>query len=138
HNGKLPARLARYASSDESLHYFDLNCCGTLNSVTVESLLSTCGGLVLVGCAARNCTNRDGLNLLRGRLYEKRVPFLSKEIDRGRIVVAPHSEHEFSGVVAAVTKLRVKLKDGKVSQPPFSSKILWGVKRTVATGILMG
>ncbi len=139
HNDGIPAFLENHAKENDALHYVDLNCCGTIHSDTLEKLLSQCGGVVLVGCAARNCVNRDGLDLLQGRLYAKRVPFLSRDIDRSRLVVSSHSELEKTEITQKIEDLQEYLNDTE-SLPrsiSLSSRLAWYAKRSVATTILL-
>ena len=138
HNDSVPGYLQELASSDAKLHYIDLNCCATLHSDTIELLLASVGGIFLSGCAARNCMNRDGLDILKGRLYGKRVPFVAREIDRKRIFVAPHSESERTQVERRVRAFRTALSsDQAVGEQSAGERVRWFVKRTVATGVLV-
>ena len=141
HNDSVPEFLHDYAVENQNVHYYGLNCCGTLHSETLEHALESCGGLLLVGCAARNCMNRDGLDLLTGRLYGKRVPFLDRKVDNRRIVVGSHSEHEKAEIVEKLEGLQdfLRREDGSVSEnrAGHGRRIRWYLKRTIATALLM-
>ncbi|MCB0343854.1 MAG: cytochrome b N-terminal domain-containing protein [Bdellovibrionales bacterium] len=140
HNDSVPQYLENLAAEQSHTHYIGLNCCGTLHSASLEKILDRAGGVMLCGCAARNCMNRDGLNLLLGRLYGKRVPMLDREIDRERIVTAPHSEHEVEEIKQKLEALRCYLngeaKNSSVNVPT-SRKLSWYFKRTVASTALI-
>ena len=141
HNDSTPDFLENYSEDHQNVHYFGLNCCATLHSTALETLLSHCGGVVLVGCAARNCMNRDALTVLSGRIYGKRVPFLARDIDRSRILVSPHSESETDEIEADIQKLLGHLKGkGDVEEKHGTSlgTLFWCIKRTVATTVLVG
>lgn len=93
-NGRMQARLASAIGSEEQYCIFPVECCGTIHSDVSELLLSHFTGLAFVGCPVRNCMNRDGLDLLSGRTYARRVPFLSREIGRERIFLTALSDGE--------------------------------------------
>ena len=140
HNDSMPTYLEGQSAKHLDLHYLGINCCGTLHSDTIEKLLTHAGGVLLVGCAARNCMNRDGLDILLGRLYGKRVPFLSRDVDRTRIVVASNSETEHQDVHQKYLQLKARIHaDVKPAskQALIDSKIGWYLKRTVATTALL-
>ena len=140
HNESVPEKLSAYADNNKDIYYFDLNCCGTLQSAALEKLLARVGGVILSGCAARNCMNRDGLDLLKGRLYGKRVPFISRDIDQKRIVVAPNSENEVAETIGKVKSLQHYLATGEQlhnKKTLNKSKISWFAKRTIASATLI-
>ena len=140
HNESAPEKMQAFAGQDSSLAYFDLNCCATMHSDTVELLLSRFQGIFLSGCAARNCMNRDGLDLLKGRLYEKRVPFVAKHIDRNRFKIAPHSEFEHKQLEAEVKTFQSSIasKNDSASTANPTPSLSWVFKRFIATAILLG
>ncbi len=88
--------LRRAASEERTIGIYPVDCCGALHSEAIEILLGSCEGLFIIGCPARNCRNRDGLDLLSGRLFERRVPFVDRGIDRQRISVCAYSGQERS------------------------------------------
>lgn len=140
HNDSVPSYLENLATQTASTHFIGLNCCGTLHSTAIEKLLAHCGGLLICGCAARNCMNRDGLNLLSGRLYGRRVPILERGIDRERIALAPHSERELNEIRGELAALR-RYVTGEAKQAkevlPASAKAAWYFKRSIATLALL-
>ncbi len=140
HNESAPEKMRAFTTQDESLSYFDLNCCATLHSDAVELLLTRFKGIFLSGCAARNCMNRDGLDLLKGRLYEKRVPFVARNIDRSRFKIAPHSEFEQTELAKEVRAFQESLStDNPQSKESLISLrgITQVLRRTVASCILL-
>ena len=139
HNESMPDYMKSIAKKESGLFYFDLNCCGTLHSKGLEILLNNVGGIFLSGCAARNCMNRDGLDLLKGRIYEKRVPFISRDVDKKRIKIAPHSEKEKSEILDQVSELRSVLEGNSVKAKSLLalSNLYWYFKRTIATCIIL-
>ena len=137
HNDDVPQFLQNEASTHNDLHYFGLHCCGTLHTNTLEKFLEHCGGVLLVGCAARNCMNRDGLDLLIGRVYQKRVPFLKRDIDRNRIELCSNSKTEEWQVQERLAALRSYIATER--KPDVSrNRLSWYSKRTVAACILVG
>ena len=140
HNDGVPSYLEKLISDEKGVFYFGINCCGTLHHLSIEKLLEKADGVILVGCAARNCVNRDGLDLLTGRLYGKRVPFLSRDIDQKKIVVSSHSELEKEEISTKIENLKLylndKVADVKSNTTP-SSKLGWYFKRTIASTVLI-
>jgi ferredoxin len=141
HNESVPDFLEAHAADSESLHFYDVNCCGTLHSQAVEKLLGHAGALLAVGCTARNCVNRDGLDLLSGRLYEKRVPFISRKLDRKRIAFTAFSEAEKPMILKSLATLEAHVGIQHKKAPAMqsiASRLAWATKRTVATAALLG
>jgi ferredoxin len=138
-NDSLPEYLKKYVSDNKNIFYFDLNCCGTLHSQSIEKFLSYCAGLLLVGCAVRNCMNRDAFSMLEGRIFAKRVPFLAKNIDRSRIVVTSNSEFEKEEIIERLSYLQNSLfKTENKKDKSYNTGFSWVIKRTVASVILLG
>ena len=101
-NTELSQQLACYAGKRDSVRFLTVECCGCLHSETLEMMLANTERVALIGCPARNCYNRDGLELLSDRIYEKRVPFLARDIDRQRILITAYSGAEFHQVSDAL------------------------------------
>ncbi len=93
-NGKVGKQLREFCADNQGFHLFEVECCGALHSKVLEELMSHASGVCLLGCPARNCLNRDGLDLLAGRVFEKRVPFVNRSIDRSRFLVMANSDAE--------------------------------------------
>ena len=94
HNGRVPKQWQEFAETRSGIHLYFADCCGTVHTQVMERLMQDCGGIFIHACPERNCFNRDGLELLTQRLFYKRVPFLSREIDRRRLEVDASSEQE--------------------------------------------
>ncbi len=101
-NGKLLDQLSAYIKGKNGAVIYPVECCGCVSTLVVERLLQTSTALALIGCPARNCFNRDGGDLLSQRIFEKRVPFLDRSIDRGRLLVTAFSESEEHKIVSAL------------------------------------
>lgn len=86
--------MEEYASGDEKLHLYPVDCVGTLHTRVVERLLEQCGGLFVWACPARNCLTREGVELLRQRLFDRRPPAVGRSIDNKRIALEPYSAQE--------------------------------------------
>lgn len=137
HNYGVTDFLQETAVADGQTYFYGINCCGTIHSESIEILLEHAGGLLLVGCAARNCSNRDGLDLLTGRVFERRVPFLSRKVDRNRIVLTAHSAKETEEISNKIKTLRAYLKHEGDGVAETGSTLQWIVKRTVASAVLL-
>lgn len=141
HNDSVPEFLQGLTLKNPNILFFGLNCCGTLNSKTIELFLQHCRGALLVGCAARNCMNRDGLKLLSGRIFEKRVPFLARDINRKRIAICAHSEHEKADIQKALQRLEENLQSDNKNLAPCPTtrqKSAAITKRCVGSALFLG
>lgn len=105
-------RAKDFASSHD-VEVWEVECCGVLLSKTLETILQHADGLFIAGCPARNCHNRDGLELLSGRLFERRVPFLDRSIDRRRLCVVTGSDAEVKHVVGELQAFSQRVRDLK-------------------------
>ena len=95
-----------YVSRSEKIHLYPIDCVGTLHTSVVEELLEKCGGVFIWGCPTRNCLTREGVELLHGRLFDKRPPSVSRRIDRERIALESHSVQERNELLGKLELLR--------------------------------
>ena len=109
-NGSLYEKLAELANHCSDIQPAAVDCCGAIHSDTIKALLGRADGVYLVGCPARNCRNRDGLTLISERIFEKRVPFLAKDLDRRRVKLATHSDVETGAITAELLQFRAELR----------------------------
>lgn len=88
-----------------------VSCVGNLHSSVVERLLREgASGVIVYGCAARDCTSREGPKWLAERLFNDREAELPARVDRrrvrigtvayGEIAAASHLFDEFARDVA--------------------------------------
>ena len=103
-NQRLCDLLSQFGQDRSGTELYSVECCGCVHSDVIEKLLESSEKLALIGCPARNCYNRDGLDLLTERVFEKRVPFVDRQIDRGRILVSAYSEAEAHEVIPALAR----------------------------------
>lgn len=99
---------------------YPVECCGCMHSEVLEQLLGVSKGVALIGCPARNCFNRDGGDLLAQRIFEKRVPFLDRSVDRNRLLITTFSEAESPRVRESVEIFRARLCDRSPAIVPAS------------------
>ena len=104
--------LRRAAAEDPAIGIYPVDCCGALHSEAIEILLNSSAGLFIIGCPARNCRNRDGLDLLSGRMFERRVPFVDRSIDRRRIAVWECSGQERGEFLPALKRFSESFANG--------------------------
>jgi coenzyme F420-reducing hydrogenase delta subunit len=63
-----------------------VSCVGNLHSSVVERLLREgASGVIVYGCAARDCTSREGPKWLAERLFNDREAELPARVDRRRV-----------------------------------------------------
>lgn len=110
-NSQLCAQLTKYTAQDSAARFLAVECCGCLHSNALWNVLQRSKGVALIGCPARNCFNRDGLELLSQRIYEKRVPFLNRDIDRNRILISAYSGAEGAAVRDSLAQFRKNLSN---------------------------
>ena len=112
HNGRVPERWQEFATTRPDSHLYFADCCGTVHTQVLERLMQHCGGIFIHACPERNCFNRDGLDLLTQRLFYKRVPFLSREIDRRRLEIDASSEQEVDEALRRAESFNRYIADG--------------------------
>ncbi len=138
HNGAFANALSAQCADIPQVRLYPVDCCGTVHSDTLEALLMAFPGICILGCAEGNCRNRDGLSLIRQRIYEKRVPFLARSIDRDRVALASFSDAEVSRARETIESLVGRLGSGAED-----SSYTWGrrvgmlTRRAMATTVLL-
>ncbi|RIL09493.1 MAG: hypothetical protein DCC75_06405 [Proteobacteria bacterium] len=138
-NGRMLEDLRRLIAVDETICLYPVDCCGTIHSEVLETLLSKCAGAMLLGCPVGNCINRDGLRLVRERIFEKRVPFLHRSIERSRLSLCAFSDKEAHLALSAVQHLRSNLVKTPREREAFKEPWLpFFLRRTVATAVVLG
>lgn len=140
-NGESLEWLEERVRSDSNVDVLKMECCGALSALTVERALEGCDGVFIWGCPERNCQNRDGVELLKERIYEHRHPTLKRRTDRRRVVVAPLAawEHREAGAeLDAFTERLRDLESGSEGQSRGGFTAIYAVRSIVATVILMG
>ncbi len=137
-NGRMVEACRDVGEGGAARTLFPVECCGTIHSRTTEKLLSHFGRLAFVGCPERNCVNRDGLVLLSERVYERRVPFLARSVDRQRILLSSFSEGESPDLKQALARFEA----GKNTQSEYvrlkSRTARSIVKKACVSAALMG
>lgn len=134
-NGAIYRRLESEFAGSKNYHLYPVECCGTVHSDTLELLLEKVGGIFLFGCAARNCQNRDGLVLLSERIFEKRVPFLSRGVDRRRLYLSAGGDGEVDDVADQIRNFQATLKQS--DEKPIPVRYGSIIRRTIATAIIV-
>ena len=124
-NHLLQSSLKDYAESEGNTAIYNVECCGCLHVEVIEQILLISKGAVLIGCPARNCFNRDGGDLLTQRIFEKRVPFLDRNIDRQRLLIAAYSEAEIKELLSALRNFKINLLKENKSPSRFNKHVIW-------------
>ena len=134
-NGRMPQKLANRLAERTDVHFYPVECCGTVHSDVIETLLTRAAGVFLLGCPARNCVNRDGLVLISERIYNKRVPFLAREIERRRIAIDSAGDGEVENVIEYLDQFSKALKERSTAQKRQAAGSI--ILRTLATIIIL-
>lgn len=70
------------------VHQFPISCAGNLHTSTVEFIVrSGAGGVLIATCPERDCRGREGTKWLHQRLFEGREAELKERVDRRRLRV---------------------------------------------------
>jgi ferredoxin len=86
---------------------FPVTCAGNLHSSTVEYLLrSGAGGVLVAACPPRDCWSREGVKWMEARLFRGREAELQDRVDRRRVRVVYAAEAEGDVVAAALATFR--------------------------------
>ena len=134
-NGSMPQVLGRLLSTRPGVHFYPVECCGTVHSDAIETLLKYAGGVFLLGCPARNCVNRDGLVLISERIYNKRVPFLPRQIERRRIAIDSAADSEIESVTKHLNEFVEALS--ALRAPAMQQRFGSMIRRVAASVILL-
>ncbi|MCO6432070.1 MAG: cytochrome b N-terminal domain-containing protein [Deltaproteobacteria bacterium] len=108
-NARFLEVLSGQVRQESKMALYPVECCGCLHTEVIEQLLNVTKGVALVGCPARNCFNRDGGELLTQRIYEKRVPFLDRNVDRSRLLLTTYSEAESAALSSDLRQFTARL-----------------------------
>lgn len=127
--------LHEFKEAHAGVSLYPVECCGCIHSEVLEEILKVSKRCALIGCPARNCFNRDGGDLLAQRVFEKRVPFLDRSIDRNRILIASYSEAEEQELRAALEAFYTRSVGGK--PPQVRAQFTWRHLRATITSILL-
>ena len=131
--------VKRFIAEAAGYYIYPIQCCGTVHSSSLEKLLETFAGIFVLGCPARNCFNRDGLELLRQRVYEKRVPFLARSVDRNRIYLDANSEIEHKEYLQQLISFKDSLKAKSEESNQTLKPTSWSIRARslVATCVIL-
>lgn len=118
-NSGLKSELYSFIESDPDMLPYRVECCGTLHATLIDRLAHHFGKVIMVGCPPTNCHNRDGTDLLLGRLEGTRKPTLEQS-GREDVLVLQYAEGEqeelfdrmraFAAQKAGQEKLKVSMQ----------------------------
>lgn len=128
--------LDEYIQRHPGTILYPVECCGCTHSEVIEQLLTVAAGVVLIGCPARNCMNRDGGDLLFQRVHEKRVPFIDRSIDRNRIHIAAYSEAEAGVLAEELAQFHSRLVSSVYTNRPSGRYARW-LRSVLVTGLIL-
>jgi coenzyme F420-reducing hydrogenase delta subunit len=74
---------------------FPVSCAGNLHTSTIELLLrSGAGGVLVLTCPPRDCQHREGPRWISERVYHGREAELQDRVDRARVRIANANAYE--------------------------------------------
>lgn len=89
-------------------------CVGSVHTSVIEMVLKEgAAGVIVCGCPARDCVNREGPKWLHERVYSEREAELQPRVDRRRVCLATFAPGDLPGSLAVygTFALRVALLD---------------------------
>jgi coenzyme F420-reducing hydrogenase delta subunit len=93
------------------VHVWPVSCAGNLHTSVIEFLVRAgAGGVVIVSCPPRDCSNREGPKWLEQRLYHEREAELQERVDRRRVLLVHAGRGERGAVISAIARLRSDLE----------------------------
>lgn len=136
HNHGMSAVLQELEKENE-IAVYSVECCGTVHSNVLEELLKVFKGVFVLGCPEGHCFNRDGFDLLRQRVYHKRVPFLARHIDKNRVALSAFSSAEAKLIKDKIDYFSRRLLNSSNTAETQESIIAYSTKRAVASASLL-
>jgi ferredoxin/coenzyme F420-reducing hydrogenase delta subunit len=98
--------------------FLPVNCVGSLHSSTVEFLLkSGAGGVLVVGCPEHDGRTREGLTWTRERLYDGRKAELKSRVDRDRVRLVEAALSESARLHQAALAFAEEIEARAAAQP---------------------
>ena len=89
---------------------YGVSCAGNLHSSVVELLLrGGAGGVMILSCPPRDCSNREGPRWLGDRIYHGREAELHERVDRARIRVVAVNAAERALALSALADFAARL-----------------------------
>ena len=102
---------ARQAAERQGLEYIDVACVGSLHTSTVEILLrSGVGGVLVAGCPTHDGRTREGVAWARERLFEGRRPELKERVNRSRLRLIEGARGETAALQDAARELEADIR----------------------------
>ncbi len=137
HNLGMLEALQSFAANHPGTYLHAVDCCGTIHSAGIEMVLESFPKLGIVACPQGNCLNRDGLTLLSERIFEKRVPFIAKHIDRSRITICALSACENNELSKTLENSLARTQNTGTTLAVKSASWLSTTKRLTASALLL-
>jgi ferredoxin len=89
---------------------FAIDCIGSMHSSVVELLIrGGAPGVLVIGCPARDCWNREGAQWTQARLFDDREAELQARVDRRRVRLVHAAAAETAIVAAELRAFRASL-----------------------------
>jgi ferredoxin len=100
----------RTALRQRGIEILPVACIGNLHSSVVELLIRYgVPGVIVAGCAPRDCLGREGPKWLDARLFHDREAELQARVDRNRILVLTLAAGDLTGAVSRLDAFRERV-----------------------------
>jgi coenzyme F420-reducing hydrogenase delta subunit len=89
-----------------------VSCAGSVHTSVIENLVRGIrGGVLVVSCPARDCSNREGPKWLEQRMYHEREAELKSRVDRTRVRLVWVAEAEGRVLARELAAFRAQLAE---------------------------
>ena len=102
---------ARQAAERQGREFIDVACVGSLHTSSIEILLrSGVGGVLVAGCPTHDGRTREGVAWARERLFQGRTPELKDRVNRSRLRLIEGARGESEALQAAARELEAEIR----------------------------
>jgi ferredoxin len=105
-------QAGRLPGPEQGVYPYALHCSGAMHTSAIEYLLRRgVGGVYVLGCAPRDCVNREGPKWMAQRLFEDREAELHARADKRRVRLGAFARAEWSEALADVQAFQQRVRE---------------------------
>lgn len=98
-------KISKMFADDDNIQVFPVECSGTVHAAVLEYFGKNYKDVLVTACPERNCTNKDGFQLLRERISGKRLPTFTPKFDRTKISLLSVGDGEETKILKKLKKV---------------------------------
>lgn len=106
-------RISKLFSTKNDVQIFPVECSGTVHAAVLEYFAKNYKQVLVTACPERNCTNKDGYQLLQERMTGERPPTFTSKFDRSKISLLSIGDGEENKILKKL-KLAPSRRDFKI------------------------